>query len=160
VAVARPLSSLSAWQRGARRRLPLTAPLALGGVIPVLLALLVYELPLFRAPSGCLCGGPTRLPVARHVRDLEIGPVLTLHPGLVTMDNRFVGAPDGDLSALAEDLVTLRRNWRVLHPEEPFAGRVLVEADRRLPYGDLRRVVRVAHAAGYPNVLFVVTAAR
>lgn len=168
MAIRRPasslLSTLSPWQRSLGKRKSLVAPLALSGMIPVLLSLLAYELPAFRGDGeGCGCNRAydDAVPEAENVQDLQIGPIAYIDErGLLLDGRRMASVRDLQngvgLEQLTQDLETLRRNWGVLHPREPFAGHLLVAAAAQVPYGQVRMVTQTAASAGYEEIDFVV----
>ena len=153
------LSTLRPWQRGSRGRKRLVAPLALAGLIPVLLSLLTYLLPTFSA-SGEVCGctryGDT-LPEASNVENLEIAPIAVIDERGLTLDGRRMAsatelAEGTPLVQFVQDLETMHRNWNVLHPEEPFGRHLIVAAGAQVPYGQVRVVARAAASAGYDEL--------
>jgi hypothetical protein len=83
--------------------------------------------------------------------DLEIGPVLRIDgEGRVTLDSRLMSEPD----QLAADLATLRRNWEILHPRDPFSGSIILWADPDTPLASVAPFLERALDAGYGQ-LFV-----
>ncbi|HJL18144.1 MAG TPA: hypothetical protein RMH99_20945 [Sandaracinaceae bacterium LLY-WYZ-13_1] len=152
--VARPASrSLTHRLRRPRRRL--SASVSLAGLVPVLLCLVLYELPFFEATGQCGCRPPEDLPEARHGTELPIAPVLRITPARVTLDHRTMGSTE----ALTRDLTVFRRSWDVLHPGAPFIGELLVEASRGVRYGALRGALEAADRAGFGRISFVVAQA-
>ncbi|MDQ3037077.1 MAG: biopolymer transporter ExbD [Myxococcota bacterium] len=53
-----------------------------------------------------------------------------------------------------QDLETLRASWALLHPNDPFPGAVIVQADRSTDFRALRHVMFSAAQAGYASVSF------
>lgn len=105
------------------------------------------------------------LPLATHGDELIVAPALRIRPdGSLTLDGRVVSlepspeesTPDANMSHLDADLRTLRRNWDVLHPDQEFFGRILILAPGSTEWGDLRRVLLICAAAGYPFISFVI----
>ncbi len=133
-------------------------------LIDVLIALLFFLMLQFNA-SGEVCGCRPFLNLAHaeHTELLTIAPIVQIGPELVTMDGRRMARTDEvddvhPLGSLADDLETLRRNWAVLHANEPFTGSVLLEVDRSIPFERVRPVLRKLAAAGYDSVQLVVIA--
>lgn len=63
----------------------------------------------------------------------------------------------GPIPPLYEDLVVLRDNFKLLHPEpQQWPGKILIEADKNLAFGMLSKVMSTCTAAGYNNVHFVI----
>jgi len=75
---------------------------------------------------------------------LEIAPILALTPGHAVLDGREV-QPAG----LGEDLQTLRRNWGILRPDEPFAGALNLMCGVGTQLAQGLPFLRAAHAGGY-----------
>ena len=119
------------------------------------LCILVWELPFFRA-KGEACGCALRdyeLPRARHGADLELAPMLTVsRAGAPRLDGRRIG----DEEQRVRDLETLRRNWDLLHPSEPFPASLMLAADRTTRWGTLRPLLAAAARAGYARPQLVV----
>jgi biopolymer transport protein ExbD len=60
------------------------------------------------------------------------------------------------IEQLVQDLETLRRNWNILHPREPFPGTVIIQADRAIDFRVIKKVMFSAAQAGYSNISFAV----
>ncbi|MCB9595934.1 MAG: biopolymer transporter ExbD [Sandaracinaceae bacterium] len=139
--------------------------IALIPFIDFLVVLVVFLLTSFSA-SGELLAQRANLvmPTASHVVDIEIAPIIAIDPQVVTLDNRRMAdtrtlADNPNLERieqLVQDLETLRRNWSVLHPREPFQGVVILQADRNVDFRVIKKVMFSAAQAGYTNVSFAV----
>ena len=60
------------------------------------------------------------------------------------------------IEQLIQDLETLKRNWSILHPQEPFPGRVIVQADQQVDFRVIKKIMFSCAQAGYGNVHFAV----
>jgi biopolymer transport protein ExbD len=61
------------------------------------------------------------------------------------------------LAKLYDDLVALKNIYRLVHPQpRSWQATILIEADKNLSFGVLRKVSSTCAAAGYGNVQFVV----
>jgi biopolymer transport protein ExbD len=60
------------------------------------------------------------------------------------------------MEQLIQDLETLKRNWSILHPTEPFAGTVILQADRNIDFRVIKKVMFSCAQAGYANISFAV----
>ena len=60
------------------------------------------------------------------------------------------------IEQLVQDLETLKRNWSILHPQQPFAGTVIIMADKNTDYRVVKKVMFSAAQAGYSNISFAV----
>jgi biopolymer transport protein ExbD len=60
------------------------------------------------------------------------------------------------LEQMIQDLETLKRNWSILHPQEPFPGQVVLQADVSIDFRVIKKLMFSASQAGYANVSFAV----
>jgi biopolymer transport protein ExbD len=107
------------------------------------------------------------LPEAQNWTDLERAPVIAVSTQVVTLDGNQIATMDqlmqdnttGDfkIPELYDLLVTFKNNYKLLHPNEPFAGVAIVQSDRNVEFKALRKVMFTAQVAGYNNVNFAVT---
>ena len=90
--------------------------------------------------------------------------MIAIDPVVITLDGRRM-ADTATLAAdpkvermenMIQDLETLRRNWAILHPQEPFGGVVILQADVSIDFRVIKKVMFSAAQAGYPNVAFAV----
>ena len=120
----------------------------------VQLTLVCFLLQFFgaRGETGCTPRREDRLPTAVNGEELLLGPLVEISPTGMWVDHAEVN----DGAALADRLLTLKNAQPLLHPGEPFEGRVLVWADRDVPWSRLREVLAAARRHDYLNVDFVV----
>ncbi|MET0342664.1 MAG: biopolymer transporter ExbD [Polyangiales bacterium] len=133
--------------------------------IDFLITLVVFLLTSFSASGELLAQQPNlKMPDARHVVDLEIQPIIAINPDVITLDGRRMAdtrtlaaeAQVERMEQLIQDLDTLKRNWSILHPSEPFAGTVILQADRSIDFRVIKKVMFSCSQAGYANVSFAV----
>jgi biopolymer transport protein ExbD len=106
------------------------------------------------------------LPEASNWSELERAPVIAMSSDVVTLDGKQMATMDelmqdnttGDfkLPELHDVLVTLKNNYKLLHPNEEFNGIAIVQADKAVEFKALRKVMFTAQVAGYNNVNFAV----
>jgi biopolymer transport protein ExbD len=106
------------------------------------------------------------LPDALNWSELDRAPVVSITKDVVTLDGRQVATGDdlnadpatGDskLTELHENLVTLKNNYKLLHPNEDFMGSVVLQCDKQVEFKALKKVMYTAALAGYANVNFAV----
>jgi len=84
---------------------------------------------------------------------VQRAPVVEIHLN----DLRLDGAKDQDLETLEDKLITLRNNYRLLHPSEDFNGIAIVAADARTPMPRLFSVLKAILRADYHRPLFAFT---
>mgnify|MGYP006284416287 CR=1 FL=1 len=139
--------------------------IALVPFIDFLITLVVFLLTSFSASGELLSQRPNLvMPTAANTIDLEIAPIVAIDPQVVALDNRRVAdtqtlASSPELTRIEQlvtDLETMRTNWSVLHPREPFPGTVILQADRGVDFRVIKKVMFSAAQAGYTNVSFAV----
>jgi biopolymer transport protein ExbD len=133
--------------------------------IDFLIVLVVFLLISFSASGELLAQKANlKMPKAANVAELEISPVIAVDPIVITLDGRRM-ADTATLAAdpkverieqLIQDLETLKRNWSILHPQEPFPGQVVMQADVSIDYRVIKKLMFSAAQAGYANVSFAV----
>jgi biopolymer transport protein ExbD len=133
--------------------------------IDFLIVLVVFLLISFSA-SGELLAQKANLtmPKAANVVDLEPNPVIAIDTITVTLDGRRMAdtatlASDPKverIEQLIQDMETLKRNWSILHPTEPFPGKVVLQADVSIDYRVIKKIMFSTAQAGYSNVSFAV----
>ena len=106
------------------------------------------------------------MPEAQNWTDLERAPVIGVSKEVVTLNGAQVASGDdlakdsatGDakITELHDQLVTLKNNYKLLHPTEPFNGIAIVQADKGVEFKALKKVMYSASTAGYNNVNFAV----
>lgn len=106
------------------------------------------------------------LPHAQNWTDLERAPVVGVTNDVVTLDGVQVAAGqdlladsatgDAKLTELHDKLVTLKNNYKLLHPNEEFKGVAIIQADKSVEFKVLKKVLFSCQVAGYQNVNFAV----
>ncbi len=154
---------------GRRPRKPVDTSITLLPLLDILLIVVVMLLMVFSASGEVYPSAlDLELPRARHGDDLQMAPIIRIDGAQVTLDGHSVADTNALLStsrvqridALVEGLATARRNWGMLHPREPFPGRVMLEADRKVDFRAVRKVLFSAAQAGCSNVSLVVLVPR
>jgi len=105
-----------------------------------------------------------KMPDARNVTDLQEAPIISVNPDVVTLDGRrmadtrtLAASPQVErMEQLIQDLETLKRNWSILHPQQPFPGTVILQADRSIDFRVVKKCMFSAAQAGYANISFAV----
>ncbi len=106
------------------------------------------------------------LPEAQNWTDLERAPVIAVSADVVTLNGQQMATMDqlnqesttGDykITELHDMLVTLKNNYKLLHPTEDFNGLAIIQSDKNIEFKALRKVMFTAQVAGYNNVNFAV----
>ena len=133
--------------------------------IDFLIVLVVFLLMSFSASGELLAQKANlKMPKAANVVDIETSPVVAIDPVVITLDGRRM-ADTATLAAdpkverieqLIQDLETMKRNWSILHPQEPFNGNLILQADVSIDYRVIKKIMFSAAQAGYANVSFAV----
>jgi len=133
--------------------------------IDFLVTLVVFLLTSFSASGELLAQQPNlKMPDAKNVVDLEIQPVISINPDVVTLDGRRI-ADTRTLAAdprvermeqMIQELETLKHNWTILHPSDPFPGTVILQSDRDIDFRVIKKVMFSCAQAGYANISFAV----
>lgn len=115
-----------------------------------------------------------QLPDASNTRSLERAPIIAVTKDVITLDVGGTGrrvadvpslmresgaAGDWRIENLVQDLETLKRNWPMIHPREPFPGAVVLQADKSIDFRVLKKVMYSCAQAGYANISFLVNKA-
>jgi biopolymer transport protein ExbD len=133
--------------------------------IDFLIVLVVFLLASFSATGELLAQKPNlTMPDAANATRLEIAPIIAIDSIVVTLDGRRIAdtqslASDAKMTRiepLVENLQTLQRNWSMLHPQEPFPGMVVLQADKKIDYRVIKKIMFSASQAGFANVSFAV----
>jgi biopolymer transport protein ExbD len=142
------------------------AELNLTSMVDMLTILVVFLLQTFSASGELLTVQKNIvLPEAQNFTDLEQAPIIAVSKDSVTLDGRPV-ADAGELNAentadwkitkLHDELVTLKNNYKLLHPSDEFKGMVIVQADRNVDFKVVKKVMYSCSMAGYMNVNFAI----
>ncbi len=142
------------------------AELNLTSMVDMLTILVVFLLQTFSASGELLTVQKNIvLPEAQNFKDLEQAPIIAVSRESVTLDGRMVAnadqlnqdnSADWKITDLHDQLVTLKNNYKLLHPSENFAGTVIVQADKNVDFKIVKKVMYSCAVAGYANVNFAV----
>jgi len=135
--------------------------------IDFLIVLVVFLLMSFAASGELVAQSPTiQMPSAENTDALEIAPIVAIDAQVLTLDGNRVGdtqtlAGSSDMERiepLVQELERQKRNWAVLRPNDPFDGRIIVQADDDIDFRVIKKVMFSAAQAGYTNINFAVNA--
>lgn len=159
-----PLRFVRSRVRGGGRKAA-DASIILVPFIDFLITLVVFLLTSFSASGELLAQQPNlKMPDAANTTLLEIAPIIAINAQVITLDGRRM-ADTASLAAtpaveriepLIQDLDTLKRNWSVLHPQQPFPATVIIQADQGIDFRILKKIMFSAGQAGYSNMSFAV----
>jgi biopolymer transport protein ExbD len=142
------------------------AELNITSMVDMLMILTVFLLMTFSA-SGELLSVQKNiiLPEAQNFRDLEQAPIIAVSKDSVTLNGRMVAdatvlnqdnTADWKIVELHDEMVTLKNNYKLLHPSDEWKGMVIVQADKGVDFKVVKKVMYSCAMAGYQNVNFAV----
>jgi biopolymer transport protein ExbD len=159
-----PLKFVSSKVSGGGRK-GVDAAIPLVPFIDFLITLVVFLLSSFSASGELLSQRPNLvMPGAENADELELSPIVAIDARVVTLEGRRMADTQSlqatagmeRIEPLIQDLETMRRNWSVLHPRDPFPAAIIVQADRQIDFRVIKKVMFSAAQAGYTNVSFAV----
>lgn len=133
--------------------------------IDFLIVLVIFLLMSFSASGELVAQQPTiTMPDATTTAQLEIAPIIAIDDRVITLDGNRVAdtqtqgqtAQVDRIEPLIQGLEAEKRKWETIHASEPFAGQVIVQADRNIDFRVMKKVMFSAALAGYGNVSFAV----
>jgi biopolymer transport protein ExbD len=141
------------------------ANIMLTSLIDVMTILVIFLLMNFSANGEVLyMSKDIKLPDAYHGAMLERAPVISVSADAVTFDGRMLltttDLEKGDVLNVPELEDALRdekRRYEQIHandPDHPFRGLVNVQADRRIPFKVIKRVMFACNQSGFGNINF------
>src|SRR5881394_1318339 len=141
------------------------ASLMLTSLVDMMTIIVIFLLMNFSANGEVLyMNKDIRLPDAYHGAQLERAPVVSVSAEAVTFDGRML-LNTGDLDKgdalnvpeLEEALRDEKRRYEAVHlndPDHPFRGLVNVQADRRIPFKVIKRIMFACNQSGFANINF------
>ena len=133
--------------------------------IDFLIVLVIFLLMSFSASGELVAQQPTiTMPYADNTQQIAISPIIAVDERVITLDGTRVAdtqtqgqsAQVDRIEPLIQGLEAEKRKWEMIHPSEPFAGQVIVQADRNIDFRVVKKVMFSAASAGYGNVSFAV----
>jgi biopolymer transport protein ExbD len=145
------------------------AALMLTSLVDVMTIITIFLLMNFSANGEVLyMTKDIKLPDAFHGAQLERAPVISVSADAITFDGKMVLAT-GDLEKgdvlnvpeLEDALRDEKRRYEQIHsqdPDHPFKGLVNVQADRKIPFKVIKRVMFACNQSGFGNINFAALA--
>jgi len=136
--------------------------------IDFLIVLVIFLLMSFSASGELVAQQPTiTMPTAKNTEQIEVSPIVAVDERVITLDGTRVAdtqtqgqsAQVDRIEPLIQGLEAEKQKWQTIHASEPFAGQVIVQADRNIDFRVVKKVMFSAAAAGYGNVSFAVNQA-
>jgi len=151
------------------------ASLNLVPLIDMFIVMLIFLLMTFSASGEILMvQKDLKLPRATQFTALERANVIAVtspagdpRGGVVTLDGRDVAtvrelvdsdSPDWKITRLTEGLEEFKHNCKLLHPDDAdqMCSFVIVQADQKIEFKALKKIMYSAGLAGYSNVNFAI----
>lgn len=148
---------------GGRKSVDLSIPLV--PFIDFLIVLVVFLLMSFSASGELVAQQPSiTMPTAQNTQTLDIAPIVAIDARVVTLDGMRVAdystlaqtANLDRIEQLVQNLETLKRNWTMLHPAQPFDGSMIIQADKEVDFRVIKKIMFSSAQAGYTNISFAV----
>ena len=145
------------------------AGLMLTSLVDVMTIITIFLLMNFSANGEVLyMNKDIKLPDAQHGAQLERAPVISVSADAVTFDGKML-LSTGDLTKgdvlnvpeLEDVLRDEKRRYEQIHaqdPDHPFRGLVNVQADRKIPFGVIKRIMFACNQSGFGNINFAALA--
>jgi biopolymer transport protein ExbD len=141
------------------------ASLMLTSLVDMFTIIVIFLLMNFSANGEVLyMSKDIKLPDAYHGAQLERAPVISVSADSVTFDGKLLlttsELQSGDalnVPALEEALRDEKRRYEQDHAQDadhPFRGLVNVQADRRIPFKVIKRVMFACNQSGFGNINF------
>lgn len=155
-----------------QRRRSVDSQLNVVPMVDIMTILVIFLLQQFSSTGEVLyMQKDIKLPDARHGQAIEPAPVVAISGQHLVLSGTKVADlsqiekdPFLAIPALEERLRDERKRWEFVHQNDPdreraWRGEVNVQADVKVPFRLVKRVMYSAAQAGYPNVNFATTAA-
>ncbi len=141
------------------------ASLMLTSLVDMFTIIVIFLLMNFSANGEVLyMSKDIKLPDAYHGAQLERAPVISVSGDAVTIDGKMLlntaDLEKGDVLNVPELEDALRdekRRYEQIHandPDHPFRGLVNVQADKRIPFKVIKRVMFACNQSGFGNINF------
>ena len=167
-------SSKSKVKKGSHGKKSTYASLNLTPMIDMFVMMIIFLLMTFSASGEIIMiSKDIKLPDATQFAQLEQANVIAItapegdpRGGVVTLDGRDVASvrelvesesPDWKIPRLSEELETFKHNCKLLHPDDAdlVCSFVIVQADKKVEFKALKKVMYSTGLAGYTNINFV-----
>ena len=143
--------------------------LMLTSLVDMFTIIVIFLLQNFSASGDILyMSKDIKLPYAVHGVELERAPVISVSGDAVTVDGKQVAATDDllkrdvlNVPELEDALREEKRRYEQIHandPEHPFRGLVNVQADKKVGFKVIKKVMFACNQSGFGNISFAAMA--
>lgn len=138
--------------RGAKLKRNISADLLLTALIDAFSILVIFLLMNFSSNGEVLFMTKNmELPKAHLAENLDRNPVIKIDEGKIYVEDKMV-----TVNSITGELLELRKKYQEIRPNEPFPGIATIQADRRVKYDELNKVILAMNQAGYSDIKFAV----
>ena len=145
------------------------AELMLTSLVDMFTIIVIFLLQNFSASGEILyMSKDIKLPYAVHGAELERAPVIAVSADAVTVDGKQVAATDDlvkrdvlNVPELEDALREEKRRYEQIHQndlEHPFRGLVNVQADKKITFKVIKKVMFACNQSGFGNITFAAMA--
>ena len=145
------------------------AELMLTSLVDMFTIIVIFLLQNFSASGEILyMSKDIKLPYAVHGAELERAPVIAVSADAVTVDGKQVAQTDDlakrdvlNVPELEDSLREEKRRYEQIHqndPEHPFRGLVNVQADKKITFKVIKKVMFACNQSGFGNITFAAMA--
>lgn len=143
------------------------ADLNLTPMVDMFTMLVIFLIQQFAASGEILyMSKDIKLPEAAHAAQIEPVPVVQISSEVIALLGERVAELDeiereeyANIPALEEKLRDQKKRFEILHQGDPnaFKGDVNIQADRKIPFKIIKKVMFSCASAGYGNINFAVS---
>jgi biopolymer transport protein ExbD len=145
------------------------AELMLTSLVDMFTIIVIFLLQNFSASGDILyMSKDIKLPFAVHGAELERAPVISVSADAVTVDGKQVATTEDlfkndvlNVPELEDALREEKRRYEQIHqndPEHPFRGLVNVQADKKVGFKVIKKVMFACNQSGFGNISFAAMA--
>ncbi|MBS1983648.1 MAG: biopolymer transporter ExbD [Bdellovibrionales bacterium] len=149
--------------KGGRGGSRIIAELNLTSMIDLFSVIILFLIQSFSATGEILImNKDVTLPAANHGQELTRSPIITVMSDKVTLEGAPVGEnsniqdkieeTDWDLPQLTRRLEDYKKFYESINPDKKFPSEVIVQADKKLNFVYLKRVMYSLVKRGYTNI--------
>lgn len=139
------------------------ADLNLTSMIDYLVITVVFLLSQFGTQQQLQSQGNLEVPEVPHADEIRSAPIISISEQAILLDGSRIATPTearastDRIDRLFERLEEARRQYPVIHPNEPFEGDIVFQIDRRIDWQLIKAVAKTCALAGYTRLNFAVT---
>lgn len=166
-----PIGKLRGGHYGGGKKHGLMASLNLTPMVDMFTTLVIFLIQLFSA-TGDILFSPDglKLPPAKEAELFEdVGTAVVLYKGEIIMDGKAIARvedldeAESGIPALSEALQGIRERDEKLFgrdPNEPFDGKMIIQADKETDFLLVRKAIFSANEAGWAHLNFMVVGSK